>query len=237
MDHQDALMALLWPRRAAVPRRGPRPTLTLDAIARAGIAAADADGLSGLTMQRVADGLGVTKMALYRYVPGKSELVALMLELGLGEPPTAPSGDWRGSLDRWARSLFVRFHEHPWSLEASLGARLYGPNELGWLEHAVAALDGTGLTGAEKFDVAATLIGHIRNLAQQAAALSVPATQAEDVMNAALRGLVTGREDRFPAVARALTSMAERGGRNQGLDFGLARILDGVELLITARSS
>ncbi|MFG2106838.1 TetR family transcriptional regulator [Micromonospora chersina] len=61
---------------------------------------ADADGLEGLTMQRVAESLDVTKMALYRYVPGRAELVALMLEAAVGEPPAPPPGaDWRGRLD------------------------------------------------------------------------------------------------------------------------------------------
>ncbi|MEU8661631.1 TetR/AcrR family transcriptional regulator, partial [Actinoplanes philippinensis] len=73
------LMTLLW-EPPTPPRRGPRPALALSTITRAGIAVADADGLSGVTMQRVAEAVGVTKMALYRYVPGKTELVALMLD-------------------------------------------------------------------------------------------------------------------------------------------------------------
>ncbi len=36
-------------------------------------------------MLRVADALSVTKMALYRYGPGKAELVALMIDIGIGE--------------------------------------------------------------------------------------------------------------------------------------------------------
>lgn len=71
--------------------------MRLDAIAAAGIDIADRDGLSAVTMQRVAERLGVTKMALYRYVPGKVELVALMIDLGIGEPPRLATiaGGWR----------------------------------------------------------------------------------------------------------------------------------------------
>ena len=207
---------LLW-RQQTAPKRGPRPTLSLDAIAAAGIDIADRDGLSAVTMQRVAERLGVTKMALYRYVPGKVELVALMIDL---------AGGWRPKLETWALRMFDRFAEHPWALEATIGARAIGPNELGWLEQAAAALTGTGLTGSEILDVAVTLVGHVRTIAQQAAMIG---NNPEQAIDDAMLALLTGREDQFPALAAAL---ADPDGKNQALDFGLHRILDGVALLI-----
>lgn len=41
---------------------------------------ADAEGLEALTMRRVAKDLGVVPMTLYSYVPGKAELLDLMLD-------------------------------------------------------------------------------------------------------------------------------------------------------------
>ncbi|MDI6098946.1 TetR/AcrR family transcriptional regulator [Actinoplanes sp. NEAU-A12] len=243
------LMALLW-EPAVPPRRGPRPALTLEAIAGAGIEAADADGLSAVTMQRLAERLGVTKMALYRYVPGKAELVALMLDAAIGAPPFPPPGaSWRAALDAWARALYARFCHHPWALEAAVGARVVGPRELTWLERAVAAMDGTGLDGGEILDVAVILTGHVRNLAQQVTAMSAASGTegpsagegsaesggAEGAMESALRLVLAGRQDRFPALTAALTSAATAAGRDQALDFGLDRILDGVAALIDSR--
>jgi AcrR family transcriptional regulator len=221
----ETATTLLW-RQPATSKRGPKPTLSLDAIAAAGIEIADADGLAAVTMQRVAERLGVTKMALYRYVPGKVELVALMIDLGIGEPPPL-TGGWRPKLDTWARRMFDRFSAHPWTLEATVGARAIGPNELGWLEQAVAALTGTGLAGSQMLDVAATLTGHVRMIAQQAAA--VPAGDPEQAMGDAMGALLTGREDRFPALTAA---MSDPDGRDQAFDFGLRCILDGVESLV-----
>ena len=232
--HAGAI-ALLWDRRAT-PRRGPAPALSLGMIAQAGISIADADGLAAVTMQRVAAALGVTKMALYRYVPGKAELVALMIDLGIGEPPRSAgaAGDWRPRLDRWARQMFSRFWQHPWALEATVGSRAIGPNELGWMEEAVAALAGTGLDGGEMLDVAATLAGHVRAIAQQRSALA--GGRPEQAMEAAIAALLRGREERFPALQAALGSAAEHGAQDMALDFGLARILDGVGLLIASRA-
>jgi AcrR family transcriptional regulator len=228
MAAETAAITLLW-RRQAAPKRGPKPTLSLDTIATAGIAIADADGLAAVTMQRVAERLDVTKMALYRYVPGKLELVALMIDLAVGEPPplAAVAGGWRPKLDTWARQMFDRFRAHPWALEATVGARAIGPNELGWMEQAAAALTGTGLAGSQILDVAATLTGHARMIAQQAAA--TPTGAPEQEMGDALSALLTGRQDRFPALTAALS---DPSGKDQAFDFGLQCILDGVALLI-----
>jgi AcrR family transcriptional regulator len=227
-----ALAALLWEPQAG-PRRGPRPTLTLEAIARAGVAVADEDGLGAVTMQRVAEAVGVTKMALYRYVPGKDELVALMLDVGIGPAPHPASGHWRADLETWSRALAARFQRHPWAMAATIGTRVMGPNELDWLERAVAALDGTGLTGAEAIDAAAVLAGNARALSEQAAAAG--GAGPEDALAGVLAGLLRGREDRFPAIGAAFAETARDGGRDEAFEFGLQRLLDGIEALIAKR--
>ncbi|HEY1571312.1 MAG TPA: helix-turn-helix domain-containing protein [Pseudonocardiaceae bacterium] len=227
---------LLWDSPAA-PRRGPKPTLTLAAITRAGVALADEEGLAAVTMQRIAAGLGVTKMALYRYLPGKVELVALMTEAAMGDPPglDTVAGGWRPKLHEWAQRLFEGFVRHPWLVDTTAGPRAIGPHELGWTEQAVAALIGTGLRGAEILDVAATLAGHAKAMAQQAAAAAVGDDTAEEGLTDAMGALIQGREDQFPALAATLDALAQEGGQDDALDFGLTRILDGVELLIAAR--
>ena len=129
--------------------------------------------------------------------------------------------------------MFSRFYRHPWALEATVGRRAIGPNELGWMEEAVAALAGTGLDGGEMLDVAATLTGHVRAIAQQRSALADG--RPEQAMAAVMTGLLSGRQERFPALTAAFGSAAEHGSRDKALDFGLARILDGVGLLIASR--
>jgi AcrR family transcriptional regulator len=234
IENANALMTLLW-GDVTPPKRGPKPTLTLQAIAQLGIAIADAEGLAAVTMQRVAEGLDVTKMALYRYVPGKAELVALMIDLGLGQPDKlrGKRRAWRSALVDWSRQLFVKFSEHPWALEATLGARIMGPNELGWLESALAALLGTGLEGGEMLDVVVTLLGHVRNLAQHVSALQ--SHQPEHALNQTLAAVLRGREAQFPALTRVLSDSSARGAQDQALEFGLNRILDGVEALLESR--
>ncbi|MFF4422615.1 TetR/AcrR family transcriptional regulator [Streptomyces sp. NPDC001549] len=241
-DQWGPAVRLLWGPPPAGPARGPKRGLTLEGIARAGIKIADAEGLGGASMQRVAAELAVTKMALYRYVPGKAELVALMVEGAMPAAAQSPDGPWRERLEEWARGLLEGLRLHPWLLEATVGVRVMGPRELEWMERALAALDGCGLTGAEAMDAVVLLAGHVRGIAEQeraagAGAGSGVAGEGPDAQLAEVLGeVMRAHGDRFPALGAALASAAEHGGRDQALEFGLGRILDGLELLMTRRA-
>jgi hypothetical protein len=77
-----------------------------------------------------------------------------------------------------------------------------------------------------------TVVGHVRAIAQQSAASEAP----EQELDSAMAELLRGREDRFPAVTAAIESAVASGAQDQGLDFGLRLILDGVELLLSRRA-
>lgn len=220
----------LWRRRTR-PTRGPKPALSLERIADTAISIADADGLAAVSMQRVAAELGFTKMSLYRYLPGKAELVALMVERAIGQPPEVDTGDWRAALQQWAQRLLAAYLRHPWALEATVGPRPIGPNELGWMERAVAAMAATGLTGAERLDAIAVLAGYARTIAEQAGATDRPEAQ----LTAQITTLLREHGDRFPALAATMTSAATEGPQEHAFTFGLDRILDGLQLLIAQR--
>jgi AcrR family transcriptional regulator len=220
------MVDFLWHERSR-PTRGPKPALTLARIADAAIAVADAEGLAAVSMQRVAADLGYTKMSLYRYLPGKSELVAVMLERALGEPPILTPAGWREALTEWAERLLAAYGGHGWTLEVTAGARPIGPHELGWLECALAALPA-GLSGGERMDAVATVAGHVRMIAGQAGGESALA----DAIGVVLRE----HAGRFPAVTAAITDVAEHGGQDRAFQFGLDRILDGLAALIGGRS-
>jgi AcrR family transcriptional regulator len=237
---------LLWgtPQR---PRRGPKPSLSLERIVTEAIALADAEGLANLSMQHLAERLGCAKMALYRYVPGKAELVALMLDAGLGDPPSASPAEaaapgqpaapgeepWRAVLRLWATTIFGRYRAHPWAIEASAGPRPTGPHELAWMETALAALAGTGLTGPERLDAVVLLNGHVRSLVQ--------VTSGGDDLEAEIArqvgAVVSAYPDRYPQVLAAFAGSPQPAGRDNALDFGIGRILDGLAALIATRSA
>ncbi|APR87124.1 Transcriptional regulator, TetR family protein [Minicystis rosea] len=229
---------LLWTPKAR-PSRGPKPALSIERIARAAIDVADAEGLAAVSMERVATSFGVTTMALYRYVPGKSELVALMAEVAIGAPPAldAVAGGWRPRLEAWARQLWMRFVRHPWTLEATGRLRLMGPNELGWLDAALGALAETGLGGRELLDAVLTVNGQVRIAAQ----FSIGATRGRrtlrgDQWGAATAALLRDHPDRFPNLTAILASDAFGVQPRDPLAPGLRCVLDGVAALVAERA-
>jgi AcrR family transcriptional regulator len=226
---------LLWGRQP-LPSRGPKPAVTLPEIAEAGIRIADAEGLEAVSMQRIAGELPVTKMALYRYVPGKTELVAVMSDLAMGAPPDRPDDlAWRTALRTWALDLYDGFTRHPWLLQSTIGRRPLGPNELTWMERGVAALTESGLTGGEQLDAILVITSHVRNIAQQSTTFPGHTTGlTEEDWSRSLTEILTTEADRFPHLTTAMRTAA--GSENQGLEFGLQRILDGLELLINGRT-
>jgi AcrR family transcriptional regulator len=235
---QAGTVELLWGPRPQ-PTRGPKPALSIDRIAQAAIAVADAEGLAAVSMQRVAAELGVTKMALYRYVPGKADLIALMVDTAADPPPLldGEADGWRAQLGHWARRLLAVFQRHPWLLDATVGPRIIGPNELGWLEQAVAALEGTGLDGGERMDAVVVILGHVRTIAQQSRTRTgPPQDHPEHQLGTIITQLLATHGDRYPAVTAALASASRPSSQDRALEFGLERIFDGLGVLIAQRS-
>jgi AcrR family transcriptional regulator len=135
-------------------RRGRRPSLALDRIAAVTVEIADVEELAAVSMPRVAERLGVSKMALYRYVTAKADLLAVAVDAAQADPPalTDAGEGWRPRLEWWARFRHEVWRRHPWLPAAVPGGRVLGPNELGWIDRATAVLEATGLDGAQRLD-------------------------------------------------------------------------------------
>ena len=110
---RDRSVRLLW-EPPVEPTRGPKAALSLSRVVEAAIKVADAEGLDALTMRRVAETLGFTTMSLYRHVPGKDELLDLMVDAVWGEtePPRGRPGGQ--GLEFFARQMWAMYRAHPW---------------------------------------------------------------------------------------------------------------------------
>ena len=153
--------AALWERREA-GRRGPRPGLTVDQIVASAIALADAEGLPAASMARVAEALGVTTMALYRYVASKDELLARMYDAALADDPgevrvlpqaspDAPA--WRAGLTQWCDHQLALVTRHPWLMQAIAPNPPFGPQHVAILDAGLAVLAGTPLSVEQRVEV------------------------------------------------------------------------------------
>jgi AcrR family transcriptional regulator len=218
--------------------------LSVEGIVGAAIEVADADGLGALSMRRVAGRFGVNAMALYTYVPGKAELVDLMLDRVIGEAARPDGvGGWRAGLELYAREAWALYHRHPWVLRVPYSRGLMGPNQAAALDSALRTLSGIGLSDAEMVAVFGVVSGYVQGAAR---------TSAEAAQNARATGLTDDEwwttqgslmaeyidRDHYPTLAGIpAEAWVFEESENGGFEFGLRRVLDGIEAFVRTRSA
>ncbi|TDC33554.1 TetR/AcrR family transcriptional regulator [Kribbella albertanoniae] len=230
----------MW-RLRETPRRGPKPTLSLDDIVRAAIEIADEENdLAAVSMARVAERLGNSTMALYRHVKSKDELLILMSDAALERPEPLPADvDWRTGLTFWADGVMTAVRKHSWYAKLPISGPPAGPNNLAWFDAALGALAGTGLPEEAKVGIAMGLITYVQGEMRMAMDLAAGFADNPDVFRqygATLARVIDPKQ--MPALARVLDAgvFDEVGDfeqeSDQDFDFGLQLYLDGVAAFI-----
>ncbi|MDN0194120.1 TetR/AcrR family transcriptional regulator [Streptomyces sp. S.PNR 29] len=233
-------LELLWDTGKR-PSRGPKPGLTLERIVETAIEVADREGLGAVSMRRVAGELGTGAMSLYRYVPGKAELLDLMLDrvqrpaddaAGLGD------GDWRSTLQALARANLALYRRHPWLLQVNQSRPLLGPSALDGMEKVLSRIKPMGLSDPELLSAIIMIDGYVVGAArtqvhQEEAERTTGLTDAQfwQAQTPFLEKVLAG--GRYPVMA----SLSEDtfSADFDHFEFGLQRILDGLEVLVSRR--
>lgn len=235
-------LELLWQGKEPASR-GPKPGLTLERIVTAGVELADREGLDALSMRKVAAELEVGTMSLYRYVPGKGELLDLMLDHVNGPPEALEEHrgkDWRGTLELMAHGTWQLYLSHPWLLQVNQSRPILGPNALGTLDFALAGLGDLDLTGREKVAVILAVNHYVTGTArtyvlQQQVIHESGITDdefwaaQEPTLNQAMAS------GNYPEISQLPEDAFSIGG-DEALEFGLKSLLDGLEALIARRA-
>lgn len=233
-------LELLWGMQQR-PTRGPKPGLTLERIVVAAVEVADADGLAALSMRRVAAHLGVGTMSLYRYVPGKAELLDLMLDHVAG--PVEPDADdapvgWREALDEMARGIWQLCVDHPWYPQVDQVRPLMGPNNIAGMDRLLSRLKPTGLSDKQLVLMVSVVDGfvtavaraHINSLqAEQRTGISEEEFWAaqEPVL---IKMMETGR---YPTLSK-LHEDTFTFSYEELFEFGLQAVLDGLAAVVAS---
>lgn len=227
MPDPERSTELLW---GETPKHG----LSLAKIVRAAIDLADAEGLAAVSMRKVAERLGFTTMSLYRHVPSKADLIALMRDEVFGEQGAqVAEEDWRAGLTAWARDGLALYQRHPWLLD-SAGTRIVpGPNAVAGFERALSMAARAGLAPSEVVASVTLLGGFVESAARQVLEMQRAEQQSgvseEEWWGA--RNSLFERLDRYPTLSR-LYSEGAYDTPVDPFEFGLQRVLDGIAALI-----
>lgn len=216
--------------------------LTRERIVRTAVSIADADGSAAVSMRTIAAELGVSTMALYRHVPGKDELVELMADAVFGdvELPVCAATDWRGRLEATARTQWALYCRHPWLAKAMSFTRpLMSPNAMAQMDWAMRPVHELGLAPGALLHIMVTVAGYVRgvavNLEDEADAEQDTGMTHDEWVEAR-----TGDMERFlaagdfPVYERMFRDADDGFSLDSMFEFGLARLLDGLEPFIAA---
>ncbi|NUK73844.1 TetR/AcrR family transcriptional regulator C-terminal domain-containing protein [Streptomyces lunaelactis] len=214
--------------------------LTRERIIRTAIALVDAEGLTALSMRRVATEFGTSTMALYRHVPSKGELVRLMSEAVFSEEPPGPRpSGWRAQLALEARWLWDLYERHPWlaRVMAALTRPMASPHAMRYTERVLSALSGLGLTPTQMIHVHLALLGYAQGVAM---AIELESQAWQDTGMTPEQWMASN-EPRMEAIQTtgAYPTLSTLFGEDEFdlelgtlFEFGLERMLDGVAALI-----
>lgn len=227
-----ALVDLLWSPTVPLGRTG----LHLRDLVGIAVGMADTDGWAALTMRGLAARVGVAPMTLYGYVPGKAELLELMLDEVIGttyadHPGPTSVADWPAAIRLIAHRTRDHALAHPWMLEATPARPVLGPGVCAVYEAELTALDGIGL-GDVEMDHALTSVH----------ALAEASARAQHQLDQARRGMsdqewwagVGPRLSRYlqeaqaPVAARVGRTMSSAGEPAAALDVGIDLLIDGL---------
>ncbi|WP_025274716.1 TetR/AcrR family transcriptional regulator [Haloglycomyces albus] len=163
-------LELLWREWTDTPkRRGPNPRFTIDDILQAAVRIADDGGIDALSMRAIATELNVGTMSLYRHVPGKPELIDLLvdhIDTEGDELPDTSTMNWRDVLEILARHTLAQYRRHPWLLDIVQHRPVFGPRTMTSFDFALAAFDDHDIPERQRMMVITAVVGLAESIAR-----------------------------------------------------------------------
>ncbi|MEV0403316.1 TetR/AcrR family transcriptional regulator [Actinoallomurus sp. NPDC050550] len=222
------------PRRGRPPAADPK--LRPEAIVAAGLDTLQAEGLDGLTMNKVAARLDVHAASLYWHVRNKEELLDLLADAVADVPdlPAYDGDDWRAGLSEIMRAMRRHLLGRRDSARLLSGRFAAGRGQLRTVEAVLGALRGAGLSDRDTayalYLLTTFLIGFVGGeqapLSAAVAAGRPPRSYLDDLRDR----LAALPADEFPHTV-ALAGDLTAPDLDTRFEFALDRLLDGIAAL------
>ena len=222
-------------RRAA--GKGPRTSLTLEAIIDRACQLLDAEGLEALTLRRLAGELGVGAASVYWYVDGKDELIELCFNATLEKVVTDLLGrrfeaaSWKADLRTMFSDLFDLLTRHQWVAQLISSQQSRGRLVMLVWDRVGVLLGSVGLSVEESFYAGSALMGHLGAMSLVSASQRIPGTDPDADREVRLQRIAADiaalDPEVFPGISLSIPVLLRHTEREQFLG-GLDLILDGI---------
>jgi TetR/AcrR family transcriptional regulator, tetracycline repressor protein len=214
--------------------------LSKAAVADRGLALADADGLDGLTIRRLAADLGVTPMALYWHFRSKEELLDGLADQIWAEIDTDvdESADWVDQLRGLLDSLVQVLRRHPSAAQLLIaGEKRNSEAALRASEAALAVLHKGGFTAEQATAITRNALWTALALAMSEPGFWPGMTEAErnEKMRLSRIRLAMLPPERYPRLIEAAVPMTACDNPDEHYRFGVELFIAGVQAIAPSR--
>lgn len=196
---------------------------------------ADAEGVHGLSMRRLAVALGAGAMSLYHYVASKDELLDAMVDVVFEEIELPPEDvDWQAAIRRRALSARQVLARHRWAIGLMDARTSPGPANLRHHEAVTACLRRAGFSPVMATHANWVLDSYLYGFSMQETSLSF---DSADVFADAAESVYLPQlpPEEFPYLNESATALVAAGyDPADEFVFGLDLILGALEPLRTA---
>jgi AcrR family transcriptional regulator len=223
------------PRKIISRRNRPaKAPLSRDAIVSTALDILERDGLSGLSLRRVAAALDTGAASLYVYVANLEELHALMLDQALGAVQVTEAGSlpWRDRLKTFLLAYLHVLYSRPGLAQLALSTIAAGTNSLRIWETLLGLLkegEVDDLRAAWGIDLLTLYVTAI------AAEQSVR-RESDEGLGRVKNALSNVSEKQFPLVFASKETLLSGGGETRG-DWALDVIINGIAGVQLQRSA
>ena len=206
--------------------RPAKPPLTRAGIVAAAVTIMRAEGLSKVTVRRLAQDLDTGPASLYVYFRNTAGLHAAILDELLGTVPPAAGGDWRVRLEKVLTDYTVMLFEHPSLARSALVTRPHGEHYLNLVEVLLALLAEGGVPpGQAAWGLDILLQFGTATAAEQATRQQ--SLDAGDEWDALVETVRTTSAATHPQVA-ALAGLLVSGEPGERLSWGFRALINGI---------
>jgi AcrR family transcriptional regulator len=220
------------------------PRLSRDRIVRAAVGFADAEGIDGLSMRRLAEELDAAPMALYRHVAHKDDLLDAMVDVVFSELEFPTDVDWRTAMHERARGMRQALLRHPWTV-GQMESRTPGLESFRHHNATMQCLrEQAGLPFPMAVHAYSAMDSYIYGFALQEKTL--PFTDADEAVaegqrrQTAAEAIITPEAfaEAFPYLADIAQQLAASPyDFDAEFEFGIELVLDGIERLRRSKRS
>ena len=216
--------------QAVKTRAGRRPGLSRRQVTAAALEIVDREGLDALTMQRLADALGVGTMTLYGYVRSKDELLDAVVDAAVeGVEPLSGEGSWRERGRELATVAYRMLARHPALVQIRLRQPVLRPEALRFGEAAMGILLDAGFDKREAAQSYRLLFTYVVGFASLS-----PEQTADEARRQAAAAIAMLPPEAYPNLSQAAAEASAAMAGEEQFQYGLERILDGLEARLAA---